>query len=676
MSSRLLSNIFLIPLLCSVFFQSQSQAQKVKAESANAKLPIEYFTKPSDRRTAKISPDGKHIIAIITHQGKEVFGVIDIKKKEISSFIGVRGSGRNIGTVHWVNNERLVYSIYETKNYDKQANYTGELYAVNVDGSKHNIIFGYRAGEYSSNTRIRKRKSSYASHEILDYMEDDDKHILIAYYPWKVVGKTWRFDPMAKPLIRILNIYNGRLSNLGNLPLAGASAIVDNNGDVRFAIAVNKDNKTVISYRKTIESNWIEFELENFEGNSISPISFAENNNSVYLEANVGEGTSALYLLNLETSEVEKVFHNQNVDMSQIVRDFSLRRVVYVGTELGLPEYHYIEPNNKKSKLHKKLMKAFKAQDVLITSATKDGNKMIVLTYADNNPGDFYIFDTKTLDASYLMSRSSWVDPSLMVKSAPKSFTTRDGQTIFGYLTLPKNTNGKVPLVVHPHGGPHGVRDSWYYQGTTQLLANRGYAVLQVNYRGSGGFGKAYQQIGYGKWGTLMQDDLTDATRTLIDEGLVDADRICIYGGSYGGYAALMGVVRDPDLYQCAIGSVGVYDLPLMFEEGNIPNRLRNGLAYLRQAVGTDMNDLKQRSPVYNVEKIKAEILLIHGKKDTQVPIIQAYRLKEAFDNIGKKYGWLEIRNEGHGYRDADNRELVHKTILEFLDKNIGESSP
>ena len=235
----------------------------------------------------------------------------------------------------------------------------------------------------------------------------------------------------------------------------------------------------------------------------------------------------------------------------------------------------------------------------------------------------------------------------------------------------PRGKAKQYPLVVIPHGGPHGVRDYWQYQTEVQLLANRGYAVLQVNFRGSGGFGLAHQEAGYGKWGTLMQDDITDAVYALITDNIVDKNRMCIYGGSYGGYSALMGTIRTPDLFKCAIGSVGVYDLPLMFKEGDITNT-KSGLAYLKNVLGENQEDLKQRSPSYNVDKIKANILLIHGKQDERAPIEQVESLKSAMDKHNKKYQYLEISDEGHGYRDPKNKALVFKTILSFLDENIG----
>lgn len=668
--------IILFALCCLAIVSSSPTDAKISTTKISTpQLPIEYFTKNSEIRSVILSPDGKHYLGIIRNKEKEVFGIFDTQLKKITQIIKVRGEGGNIRDVEWVNSERIVYSIYENYEFDKRGNPSGELYGVDIDGRRHEIIFGYRAGQSTKNTKIRKRKATYASHRIIDVLEEDDKHILIASYPWKRSTNHWYYSDESIPQIVKLNIYNGRTNILDTLPIEGSHPVADNNGDVRFAIGVNKNFRSVISYKKTADSDWEKFTLENFAGDRINPLSFSENNQSVYLKANVANGTRAIFLFDLKTQSMEKIFHDSGVDVDGEYYDFAERRIVYVATRLALPKYHYLDPKDKKAKIHKKLMKAFAGQDVVITSASKDGSKMITLTYADNNPGDYFLFDTKTLNADFLMSRNSWVNPDYLAKTESVSFSTRDQQTIYGYLTRPKLAQpGKLPLVVYPHGGPHS-RDDWGFDWEVQLLASHGYAVLQVNFRGSSGFGQAFEEKGYGNWGTLMQDDITDATQTLIDQEIVNPNRICIYGASYGGYAALMGSVRDPELYKCAIGSMGVYDLPLLLEEGNIVERLKYGEAYLKETLGTDINELKKRSPANNVEKIKANILLIHGARDNQATISQAISLKNAFDKINKPYEWLELGNEGHGINNAKNRKKVSQKILQFLDKNIGPQS-
>jgi dipeptidyl aminopeptidase/acylaminoacyl peptidase len=224
--------------------------------------------------------------------------------------------------------------------------------------------------------------------------------------------------------------------------------------------------------------------------------------------------------------------------------------------------------------------------------------------------------------------------------------------------------------VVMPHGGPHGVRDWWEFDWEVQLLANRGYAVLQVNFRGSGGYGRDFEAAGYGEWGAKMQDDVTDATRWAIEQKIAPADRTCIYGISYGGFAALMGAAREPELYRCAIGYAGVYDLELMWESGDVPDS-RRGRAYLERVLGTDVAKLRAQSPVHNAQNIKAPVLLIHGKADGRADYEHAQRMKAALEKNNKKVEWLSLGREGHGIYDENTRREVYERILQFLDANL-----
>ncbi len=636
-----------------------------------AELPIEDFTRLPSSRDALISPDGKHLSVVLRREGEDILAILDRETRQPTGSFRVAGKGMAVGDVTWVNNERVVYSVTESYSWNKRRFSNGELIGVNVDGKKHKLIFGYRSGESTLNTKIKKNEANNGNQEIIDLLEDDDKHILIAFYPWRLMGNMWVNNPDAHTLIYKLNVYTGKTTKVDSLPYANARALTDGQGNVRFAIAVDDNNHQLISYKPTADSDWQEWSLADFEGDRVSPVSFTADDRKVYVAANVGQSTRALYLFDMNTQSFEKVVHNEQVDITMLLRDFSGKHVVGVGTDLGLPKYTYLDNNHEVVKLHRMLLQTFTGHDIVITSTTRDGSMAVVLVYSDANPGTYFLFDTKTLHAANLVSTYKWLDPQMLATTEAMSFETRDGATIHGYLTLPNGQQNNVPLVVLPHGGPHGIRDYWGFDWEVQLLANRGYGVLQVNFRGSSGFGLDFERSGHGKWGTMMQDDLTDATRALIESGVADKQRICIYGHSYGGYAALMGVIREPGLYQCAIGSMGVYDLPLMFKEGDIADR-DSGLAYLRQALGEDQADLRSRSPAYNVGAIEADILIIHGARDDRAPIEQAQSLRKALDDAGKPYEWLEIGNEAHGYYDEANRLAVYSKVLQFLHSNIG----
>lgn len=256
----------------------------------------------------------------------------------------------------------------------------------------------------------------------------------------------------------------------------------------------------------------------------------------------------------------------------------------------------------------------------------------------------------------------------------PISLKARDGTTLHGYITIPRRSDGRnLPLVLHPHGGPHGPRDVWGFNPEVQFLASRGYAVLQVNFRGSGGYGNAFERMGYRKWGTAMVDDMTDAVRWAVSQGIADPDRICTYGASYGGYAALQSVVRESELYKCAIGYVGIYSLPLWMKDGDIPKR-ESGRHYLNQVMPETLAEQQAQSAAYNVDRINVPVMLVHGAKDERVPISQYRLLVDRLAKAGKPPEVTIVEaKEGHGFYDVDNNVKLYSAMQAFLDKHIGD---
>ncbi|MGH7185039.1 MAG: alpha/beta hydrolase family protein, partial [Pseudomonadota bacterium] len=303
---------------------------------------------------------------------------------------------------------------------------------------------------------------------------------------------------------------------------------------------------------------------------------------------------------------------------------------------------------------------------------TRDGTKALLEVDADRNPGGFYLLDEKTKRLGLLAPKRRWVDPRLMQPMAAVSIKARDGLQVPAYITAREGLKTrKAPMVVLPHGGPHQVRDYWEWNPEVQLLASRGYAVLQVNYRGSSGLGHDFERAGYRNWGTKIQDDIADATRWAIAEGIADPARICIYGTSFGGYSALMGVAREPDLYRCAAGLAGAYDLAAAADDSDIAES-RLGRLYLQHALGKDKAVLQEHSPVTHVGKIKAALLIAHGTQDKRVPFSQAKLLRNALDQAKKPYEWLVYEGEEHGFFKRENEVDFYTRLLAFLDKHIG----
>jgi dipeptidyl aminopeptidase/acylaminoacyl peptidase len=318
------------------------------------------------------------------------------------------------------------------------------------------------------------------------------------------------------------------------------------------------------------------------------------------------------------------------------------------------------------------LQASFPDTEVVRTSSTLDGKKSIYAVYSDTNQGEYYLFDHLTKKAEHLVSSKPWLDSSKLSLMEPIKIKARDGLELEAFLTLPKQSNGKnLPLIIHPHGGPFGPSDAWGFNEEIQFLANRGYAVLQVNYRGSGNYGKEFQEKGYKQWGKLMQDDLTDATRWAIAQGIANASRICIYGASYGGYAALMGAAKEPNLYKCAVGNVGVYDLPDMVTEdagyGGMGNPLK--VFFAETANSADSSS----SPTRVAGQIKVPVYLMAGSKDTTCPPEWTKKMYKQLQAAGVPVQMHIYEGEMHGNVLVANQIDFANRLLTFLDQHIGK---
>jgi len=662
-------------LLLVASFSASAAAQTAPSQAAGAPIPIEHFTRFDEFGGVKISPDGK-FLALQTRQdvhkpltSHTAITFIDIEKRKAEATIA-GAPGLEIADYRWLSPTRLLLTTSQRYTELSAPGATNYALAIDRDGRFRQRLYcctPYAQWGMPASLRV-------GGSDLLGIA--DARHVVIAEHPTRDYGAARRADPHMKPSVYRLDTYSGNYVDLGVVPLRGAQLLLDRSARLRFALGLDEHSKVVLAWKPEPEGEWTRLFLKELRTESIVPRRFSSDNRSVFLTGvREGETLAALYRLDLQTQKLERLHTFDGVDVGDVIADFADREVVGVRGYGDRPLEHWLQPDDPEAQIWQTLHRAFPQQHVSLTSATSDGRQAIVFVESDTNPGDYYLFDTGSKQAQFLRAARAWIDPKQMRAKEPIALTARDGLQLHGYVTRPAG-DGPHPMVVLPHDGPFAVRDTWEFDWEVQLLASRGYAVLQVNYRGSRGYGIDFERAAYGEWGAKVQDDIADATRWAIAQGIASREQICIYGKAYGGYAAVMAVARDPDLYRCAIGYNGIYDLELARSDD-----ADNGGKSIERAFGTDMEQLRARSLAFNargivdvapnVRNIKAGVLLIYGDDAAYKDSRHALLLEKALERSGKHFEAMAVvRHDEQLYADTTRRE-VYERILQFLAANL-----
>ncbi len=641
-----------------------------------AETPLADFARHEQFRDVKISPEGDYLAASAVVDGKTILSLIRLEDMK-----GVNLRPRadsELASFWWVAPHRVMYTIGESIGELEAPVSTGELYAVNADGSGAALIFGQRMGGQGA-THIQHGTTKLALGELISPLPNDPKQALIASYPAN--GASLGYMRSASPsgvfpeVLRI-DLFNGATYPVATSPLRNATFLADNDGVVRFAYGTDADQAMKVWYRAGDGKDWEPVFDENKDHVRATPVAFDRKQDAVYFGCGGDHGKGGICRWDIASRKMTTLWSGSDSGADGVVRTFDDKDIFAIRSMPGRVATTLVDKTAPEAKLLVSLMQQFPGEDVKITSHTRDGKKVVVLIEGDTDPGQFYLYDEATRKLTFLLARRPWIKPDAMAPMEPIALKARDGLALHGYLTRPpgKGDAKNLPLVVFVHGGPYFVRDRWEYDPYVQSLASRGFAVLQVNFRGSGSYGADFLRAGFRQWGGTMQDDVTDATKWAIAEGVADPKRICIFGGSYGGYAALEGAVREPELYRCAIGYVGVYDLRLMYTRGDVPQSVF-GENYLKMVLGTDESVLWDRSPIAHLGQLKAKVMLIVGGADQRVPAVQGESLHAALDKAHIAHEWLYQRTEGHGFYDERNIADLLTRVTGFLDRNIGNTA-
>ncbi|HNR92505.1 MAG TPA: S9 family peptidase [Dokdonella sp.] len=628
-------------------------------------VPLAEFVKRPVYETMEISPDGKRLAAMAYLEGRRYIAFVNLEDMKVNAIRAPEGN--EITSFAWVAPNRVVYTVGEKVAGIEKPFETGELYAVNGDGSSSAMLYGYRKGGMQTGSRVKQATAERGSARLVDSLRDEDNFILVAIDSWDS-GTEGAYSKVSR-----MDVRTGKRGNvIATAPMRDANFLTDHKGNVRFAWGDDTQGKRQVHYRPDDKAKWELVLDERATGQRAAPLGFARDNTVVYWDCGSTESPGGLCTWTDKERDFKRVWSNKHVSMTGLVRSLDGLDVVGVRAMPGRPSLDPLVKGDPTIKIIVSMMQQLPGDDVDLVSSTPDGSKAVFLVAADVNPGAFYLYETATRKGSVLAEVVPSIKPEQLSPVEPFEIKARDGLTLHGYLTRPpgKESAKNLPLVVLVHGGPRA-RDGWFYDEEVQALASRGYAVLQVNFRGSTGYGYDFVHAGDRQWGRKMQDDVTDATRWAIDTGVADAKRVCIYGGSYGGYAALMGAVREPDLYRCAIGAYGVYDLPMMYTRGDIQKSLW-GVEMVKEMLGNDEAELAQYSPANFADRIKAKVMLVVGGQDERVPPAHADKMRAALVKHGNAPEWLYYRSEGHGIHNEDTRLEMLTKVVGFLDANIG----
>jgi len=614
----------------------------IDLDKRSHRYSVEDFFKIPDKSNFKISPDGSNISYVGPHERRRNVFVQHRESGEVTRV--TNELDRDIAGYAWANANRLIY----IKDSGGDENF--KLFAVDKDGNNALDLTPY------DNVRI----------QIIDPLRDQEDFMIIGMNK----NNPMLFDPYR------INIRTGDLDQLAtndnpNEPLEGW--MCDNEGKLRICTKTKNGVNHAIMYRDAETDEFKEVITTNFK-DQLSPVHFdKENSHILYCISNLNRDKSVLvkYDMHRNAESGDVILDNDTYDIGGL--QWSRKREKMVSATFTSWKTEFVFFDNESEALYQKWKALFPNKEVRGVSASKEEDIYILRTFTDRSLGAYYIYEIQNDTCEKIVDVSPWLDEEYLSEMKPISYVARDGTTINGYLTLPSNTvdQGSIPIVVNPHGGPW-VRDSWGYNPEVQLLVSRGFGVFQMNYRSSTGYGKAFWELGFKKWGKSMQDDITDGVEFLINEGIADPERIAIYGGSYGGYATLAGICFTPDIYACAVDFVGVSNLFTFMN--TIPPYWKPYLDMLHEMVGhpeTDKEHMEAASPVFHVDKIKSPLFVVQGANDPRVNIDESDQIVSSLRKRDIDVPYLVKYDEGHGFANEENKFEFYKAMLGFLYKYL-----
>lgn len=640
----------------SIFPVSTAPAQEAETAAGESvseippEIPTSAFGARSQLGGARLSPDGTHFALIVTRDEATYISVYDADTHELKGGMNL-GSELDFNWFRWAGDSRVLFSMTGRDRRDRYS--FSRLYSLNIESHVMHPLTGRNMGLVGDD---------------VVHIDPDGEYVLVNFATqWRRPPAVWRFDLTGdeRPVAELVQPAQSSI----------VKYIADDAGVLRIALGLSWSGRVQMRYRSDAGSAWSTVARTRLDDNDTLDLwdfMGLRAGSDQGFSIGIPEGGERRVLMEFDFTTGEPgdiVFASPHEDVSTVVLNQE-RNPIAVGYYGENFRREWLDPQIEQ--WDQQLGAALPGSRVTITDITEDRGRMLVLQEGPADPGALYVFTPSERRLDLFAEYRPQVPRALLAEPNSIRYDARDGTSIHAYLTLPVGRPHEgLPLVVHPHGGPFGIRDTDNYNDMVQLLANRGYAVIQPNYRGSGGFGESFELLGNGQIGRMMQDDLDDAVTHLVDEGIVDPDRVCIAGSSYGGFAAVWGAIRNPEIYRCAVSFAGVMHFERQLRHDRNFLFRRNRGRHWDRVDGDQTNfDLDDISPAVQVERLSRPVLLVHGEEDNRVPFNQFELMVDRAEDADIELETLTFEESGHGFNSAEDETAYYDAVVDFLQRH------
>jgi dipeptidyl aminopeptidase/acylaminoacyl peptidase len=616
-----------------------------------AALPVESFAALPHVQSVKLSPDGSKLAYLYNHNGTLVLSVINIKENTKKPILQTDNLNQILSWYEWANNDVLLLGVSYTSK-QRTIKYTStRLLKYDLSPKKQKLV------QFMNRRSDREKNVPQFQDNVISFLPDDNEHILVAA----------DFDTVNRPSVYKLNIYSKKRKRIKRGKSNITDWIADRQGNIKIGYGFDETRIFYKFYGEERAQNSMLYEYDVFSKDKVNIIGFDKDPNYIYITA-LHNDKEALFKVNLSDKNLarELIFSDPDYDF-----DGNLLYSHSTGEVIGFS--HSNLPNGRQywdseqDKLQRSLAAALPDDFVSVIDLSENGNSYIVYKHSETDPGSYFFGNRAEKNINLFAQRYPDITEDVIAKKDIISYEARDGIKIEGYLTLPTNqASTNLPTVILPHGGPMA-RDYGNFDYWSQMLANQGYAVLQPNFRGSSGYGYAFEMSALQNWGGEMQNDLQDAAHWMIEQGYTDKNRVCMVGASYGGYAALMSVVKHPETFKCAASFAPVTDLEAVVAKA----RYFTNKEIVRAQFGTDSDQLEAQSPLNYASKVKRPILLIHGTDDKVVPVSHSREMYDELKDHNKDVKYIELEDGNHNLSYQAHRMTTLSAISDFLKKHL-----